>query len=72
MGKTPSSSARRASLRRPQALNPSLPSRDRRRSGHPPAYYPRMPTRGRFTLLTIRGIPVGVDWSWFFVLFLII
>ena len=31
-----------------------------------------MPTRGRFTLLTIRGIPVGVDWSWFFVLFLII
>ena len=31
-----------------------------------------MPERGRFTLLTIRGIPVGVDWSWFFVLFLII
>ncbi len=31
-----------------------------------------MPSRGRFTLLTIRGIPVGVDWSWFFVLFLII
>jgi Zn-dependent protease len=31
-----------------------------------------MPQRGRFTLLTIRGIPVGVDWSWFFVLFLII
>lgn len=31
-----------------------------------------MPTRGKFTLLTIRGIPVGVDWSWFFVLFLII
>ena len=38
----------------------------------PPAYYPVMPERGRFTLLTIRGIPVGVDWSWFFVLFLII
>lgn len=31
-----------------------------------------MPERGRFTLLTIRGIPVGVDWSWFLVLFLII
>ncbi|MCB0875492.1 MAG: site-2 protease family protein [Solirubrobacterales bacterium] len=31
-----------------------------------------MPQRGRFTLLTIRGIPVGVDWSWFLVLFLII
>ena len=28
--------------------------------------------RSRFTLLNIRGIPVGVDWSWFFVLFLII
>ena len=31
-----------------------------------------MPERGRFTLLTIRGIPIGVDWTWFFVLFLII
>jgi Zn-dependent protease len=31
-----------------------------------------MPQRSRFTLLTIRGIPIGVDWSWFFVLFLII
>ncbi|HET6831136.1 MAG TPA: site-2 protease family protein [Solirubrobacterales bacterium] len=31
-----------------------------------------MPERGRFTLLTVRGIPVGVDWSWFLVLFLII
>ncbi len=31
-----------------------------------------MPERSRFTLLTVRGIPVGVDWSWFFVLFLII
>ena len=31
-----------------------------------------MPERGRFTLLTIRGIPIGVDWTWFFILFLII
>jgi Zn-dependent protease/CBS domain-containing protein len=31
-----------------------------------------MPERSRFTLLTFRGIPIGVDWSWFFVLFLII
>jgi len=31
-----------------------------------------MPERGRYTLLTIRGIPVGVDWTWFFILFLII
>ncbi len=31
-----------------------------------------MPQRSRFTLLTVRGIPIGVDWSWFFVLFLII
>jgi len=28
--------------------------------------------RGKFTLLTVRGIPVSVDWSWFFVLFLVI
>ena len=26
----------------------------------------------RFTLLTVRGIPIGVDWSWFVVLFLVI
>jgi Zn-dependent protease len=31
-----------------------------------------MPQRSRFTLLTVKGIPIGVDWSWFFVLFLII
>ena len=31
-----------------------------------------MPRQSKFTLLTIRGIPVGVDWSWFFVLFLVI
>lgn len=31
-----------------------------------------MPQRSKFTLLTVRGIPVGVDWSWFFVLFLVI
>ena len=31
-----------------------------------------MPQKSRFTLLTVRGIPIGVDWSWFFVLFLII
>lgn len=31
-----------------------------------------MPQRNRFTLLTVKGIPIGVDWSWFFVLFLII
>ena len=30
-----------------------------------------MPRR-KFTLLTVRGIPVGVDWSWFFVLFVVI
>lgn len=27
---------------------------------------------GKFTLLTVRGIRVGVDWSWFVVLFLVI
>src|SRR5690349_4199492 len=26
----------------------------------------------RFNLLTVRGIPIGVDWSWFFILFLVI
>ena len=31
-----------------------------------------MPKRNKFTLLTVRGIPVGVDGSWFFVLFLVI
>jgi Zn-dependent protease len=31
-----------------------------------------MPSRGTYTLFRIRGIPIGVDWSWFFVLFLII
>ena len=31
-----------------------------------------MPTRNRFNLLTVRGIPIGVDWSWFLVLFLVI
>ncbi len=31
-----------------------------------------MPRRNQFTLLTVRGIPVGVDWSWFFVLFIVI
>ena len=31
-----------------------------------------MPSRGNYTLFKIRGIPIGVDWSWFFVLFLII
>ncbi len=31
-----------------------------------------MPRRSKFTLLTVRGIPIGVDWSWFFVLFLVI
>jgi Zn-dependent protease/CBS domain-containing protein len=28
--------------------------------------------RHRFNLLTVRGIPIGVDWSWFLVLFLVI
>ena len=28
--------------------------------------------RGKFTLFHVRGIPIGVDWSWFFVLFLVI
>jgi Zn-dependent protease len=31
-----------------------------------------MPARGRLTLFHIRGIRIGVDYSWFFVLFLII
>src|ERR671934_613698 len=31
-----------------------------------------MPTRGAVTLFHIRGIRIGVDYSWFFVLFLII
>jgi Zn-dependent protease len=31
-----------------------------------------MPVRGTVTLLHLRGIRIGVDWSWFFVLFLII
>ncbi len=31
-----------------------------------------MPSRGNYTLFRIRGIPISVDWSWFFVLFLII
>ena len=31
-----------------------------------------MPARGQLTLFRIRGIPIGVDWSWFFVLFLVI
>ncbi len=28
--------------------------------------------RSRFNLLTVRGIPIGVDWTWFVVLFLVI
>jgi Zn-dependent protease len=31
-----------------------------------------MPTRGNYTLFSVRGIPIGVDWSWFLVLFLVI
>jgi Zn-dependent protease len=31
-----------------------------------------MPARGQLTLLHLRGIRIGVDYSWFFVLFLII
>src|ERR671930_877117 len=31
-----------------------------------------MPTRGAVTLFHVRGIRIGVDYSWFFVLFLII
>ncbi len=31
-----------------------------------------MPTRGTYTLFRLRGIPIGVDWTWFLVLFLII
>jgi Zn-dependent protease len=31
-----------------------------------------MPARGQFTLFHVRGIRIGVDWSWFLVLFLII
>ncbi len=31
-----------------------------------------MTRRNRFTLLHVRGIPIGVDWSWFLVLFLVI
>lgn len=31
-----------------------------------------MSSRGSYTLFTVRGIPIGVDWSWFLVLFLVI
>ena len=31
-----------------------------------------MPAQGKYTLFRYRGIPIGVDWSWFAVLFLII
>lgn len=31
-----------------------------------------MARRNKFTLLNVRGIPIGVDWSWFLVLFLVI
>src|SRR5919204_3713428 len=31
-----------------------------------------MPTRGAVTLFHVRGIRIGVDYSWFFVLFLVI
>src|SRR3954467_15838742 len=31
-----------------------------------------MPARGAVTLFRIRGIRIGIDYSWFFVLFLII
>ena len=31
-----------------------------------------MPARGTVTLFHVRGIRIGVDYSWFFVLFLII
>ena len=31
-----------------------------------------MPVRSTVTLLHLRGIRIGVDYSWFFVLFLII
>ena len=48
------------------------PGRPEETLGPTGAYYPPMPERGRFTLLTIRGIPIGVDWTWFFILFLII
>ena len=31
-----------------------------------------MPNRGTYTLFHVRGIPIGVDWTWFAVLFFII
>ena len=31
-----------------------------------------MAQRGKYKLFTIRGIPIGVDWTWFLVLFVII
>ncbi len=31
-----------------------------------------MASRGNYTLFSFRGIPIGVDWSWFLVLFLVI
>jgi Zn-dependent protease len=31
-----------------------------------------MAARGNYTLLKVRGIPIGVDWSWFLILFLVI
>ena len=32
----------------------------------------RMPARSQLTLLRFRGIRIGVDYSWFIVLFLVI
>lgn len=31
-----------------------------------------MAARGNYTLFKVRGIPIGVDWSWFLILFLVI
>lgn len=31
-----------------------------------------MPARGNYRLFSFRGIPIGVDWSWFVVLFIVI
>src|SRR4051812_1169615 len=31
-----------------------------------------MPTRGALTLFHFRGIRIGIDYSWFFILFLLI
>ena len=77
-GDTPKTSGRRptAPCTTPSAPAATRSPRPRQRHRHSPAErlwnHERMPARGRLTLFHIRGIRIGVDYSWFFVLFLII